>query len=92
MGNQPLLQALAFLIENFGYRIDKGKELYFSDEKLATIGIEGQLQVNRHPEKPGICVRYFPCRTIEAEVNKGGDEPNGSGPPQLAQADEPPTA
>ena len=82
---QLLLQALAFLIDNLGYRIAEGRELFFADEKIAALGGEGQLQVGRHPEKPGFCVRYFPNRTIDIEAVKSGG--TGGGPIQSAQAD-----
>lgn len=85
MQNQQfLLQALAFLIDNFGYRVAGGKELFFADEKIAALGEEGQLQVGRHPDKPGFCVRYFPNRTIDIEGKRVED----GGPIQPAEADD----
>lgn len=67
---QALIQALALVIDHYGYGIRGGKEVFVSDKKLATIPKEAQVQVARHPSEPGYCVRYFPNQTLDIEAIK----------------------
>ena len=59
-----LLQALALLISKLGYGCPGGKEMYFSDTLVRKLSPYGQLQVDKHPEKPGFVVRYIHNTTI----------------------------
>lgn len=77
MPQQHLLTALGLLIRKYGYRADLGYEIYIPDTVLRSVSPEAQIQEQRHPNKPGICVRYLPNLTIQGSVQDEKSSSNG---------------
>ena len=81
---QVIIQALALLLNEFGDPIPVGKEIYFSDVVISGLSPHGQIQVDRHPEKPGFIVRYLANQTIDGEF-KIIEPMESLSPPELPQ-------
>jgi hypothetical protein len=75
--NQPLIQTLAYVISQLGYSVAGGKEVFISDEKLAAIPKEAQVQVVRNPENTGYNIRYLSNRILDIETVKNDAPSNG---------------
>ena len=69
-----ILRALSLLIRKYGQRIDGGHEVYIPDTVLAVLSPLGQMELQRHSDKPGFCFRYFHNSTVEGKgtVADGG--------------------
>jgi hypothetical protein len=65
-----IVTALAFLVDNLGYPAKGGRELRFSNEKLAAMSPTGTIQVEADATRTGWLVRYSHNRTIDTEAIK----------------------
>jgi hypothetical protein len=74
MSQQILVQALGLVIDRLGQPVKGGKEIFVSDQSLRAMSKDAQVQVERHPVKPGYSIRYFPNETLNIEASRADDD------------------
>jgi len=87
---QDPLAALGLLIRKFGNKVDGGWEIFIPQSKIMELGAHAQIQVEPVPERNGFKYRVYVNQIVEGQWSEHKDDvsESGSGPDQLAQADD----